>query len=144
MERLVIKHTLLEVVIGDITEQTTEVVVNAANKYLAPGGGVAGAIHRAVGPGLWAECQLLGGCQTGKAKLTSGHNLNAKFIIHTVGPMYTGSPDDSEKLRSCYRISLNLADRREIKSIAFPAINTGAFGYPIEHAARISLSTVKY
>jgi O-acetyl-ADP-ribose deacetylase (regulator of RNase III) len=143
MERLQIEHTLLEIVLGDITVQTTEAVVNAANKQLAPGGGVAGAIHRAAGPGLWAECQLLGGCQTGEAKLTSGHNLKASFIIHTVGPVFTGSPDDPEKLRTCYHNCLNLADNHGIRSICFPAISTGAFGYPVMQAASISLRTVK-
>lgn len=110
---------------------------------MAPGGGVAGAIHRAAGPGLWEECKRLGGCRTGEAKLTSGHALKAKYVIHTVGPVYRGTPRDAEDLRACYRNSLTLADDTGITSIAFPAISTGAFGYPLEEAAEISLSAVK-
>ena len=143
MEKLVIGRTTLELVMGDITKQDTEAIVNAANKQLAPGGGVAGAIHRAAGSELWEECKKLGGCKTGEAKLTSGHKLRAKYIIHTVGPVYTGSPKDSEDLRACYCNSLRLAEENGITSVSFPAISTGAFGYPIEEAAEISLSTVK-
>jgi O-acetyl-ADP-ribose deacetylase (regulator of RNase III) len=143
MEQLLIKHTLLEVVLGDITIQDTEALVNAANIHLAPGSGVAGAIHRAAGPDLWEECRQLGGCQTGEAKITSGHNLNAKFIIHSVGPVYSGSPQDGEKLRACYLNSLKLADEHGITRISFPAISTGAFGYPVEQATIISLNAVK-
>jgi O-acetyl-ADP-ribose deacetylase (regulator of RNase III) len=102
------RSTILELVKGDITKQNTEAIVNAANKRLAPGGGVAGAIHRAVGPGLWKECKRLVGCRTGEAKLTSGHNLKAKHVIHTVGPVYSGKPQDRDDLRNCYINSLNI------------------------------------
>ena len=132
----------LELVRGDITQQETEAIVNAANKRLAPGGGVAGAIHRAAGPGLWEECKRLGGCETGEAKLTSGYKLKAKYVIHTVGPVYSRSPRDPEDLRACYLNSLKLADEHWIASVSFPAISTGAFGYPIEEAAKVSLSAV--
>ena len=132
----------LELVKGDITEQSTEAIVNAANKRLALGGGVAGAIHRAAGPELWGECRKLGGCETGKAKLTKGYNLPARYVIHTVGPIYSGSPQDAELLEACYKNSLKLAVRKGIKSVSFPAISTGAFGYPMEKAARVALKAV--
>jgi O-acetyl-ADP-ribose deacetylase (regulator of RNase III) len=128
VETLVIGQTTLEVVRGDITKQDTEAIVNAANKQLAPGGGVAGAIHRAAGRGLWEECKKLSGCNTGEAKLTSEYNLKAKYILHTVGPVYNGIPQDAEGLRTCYINSLRLADENGITSISFPAISTGAFG----------------
>jgi len=143
LEERIIGQTTLQLVTGDITKQHTDAIVNAANKRLAPGGGVAGAIHRAAGPGLWEECQRLGGCRTGEAKLTAGHALPAKYVIHTVGPVYHGRPRDAEDLRACYRSSLTLADDTGITSIAFPAISTGAFGYPLQEAAAISLATVK-
>jgi O-acetyl-ADP-ribose deacetylase (regulator of RNase III) len=142
MEKRVIGQTQLELVKGDITKQDTEAIVNAANKRLAPGGGVAGAIHRAAGPSLWKECEKLGGCETGEAKLTSGHNLKAKYVIHTVGPVYSGSNDDPEYLKACYINSLKLADENDIESVSFPAISTGAFRYPLKEAAALSLSTV--
>jgi O-acetyl-ADP-ribose deacetylase (regulator of RNase III) len=143
LERLEIGNSSLDIIQGDITKQDTEVIVNAANKNLAPGGGVAGAIHRAAGPGLWNECKKIGICETGEAKLSSGHNLKAKFIIHTVGPVYSGRSKDAEYLRSCYLNSLKLAEKNKITSISFPAISTGAFGYPLPEAAEISLRTVK-
>lgn len=143
MERLEIGNSSLEIIKGNITKQDTEAIVNAANKQLAPGGGVAGAIHRAAGPGLWIECKTLGICETGEAKLSSGHNLKANFIIHTVGPVYSGGSKDAEDLRSCYLNSLKLAEKNKITSISFPAISTGAFGYPLLEAAEISLRTVK-
>ncbi|MCW4038021.1 MAG: macro domain-containing protein [Candidatus Bathyarchaeota archaeon] len=127
---------------GDITKQDTDAIVNAANTRLAPGGGVAGAIHRAAGPGLWEECKTLGGCSTGEAKLTSGHALRAMYVIHTVGPVYSGTSRDAEDLRACHLNVLRLADENGIRSVSFPAISTGAFGYPLEEAARISLTTV--
>lgn len=142
MERRVVGGTLLELVRGDITTQDTDAIVNAANTQLAPGGGVAGAIHRAAGPGLWEECKTLGGCRTGEAKLTSGHALKARAIIHTVGPVYRGSSRDAEALRACYRNSLRLADENGIRSLSFPAISTGAFGYPLEAAAQIAVAAV--
>jgi O-acetyl-ADP-ribose deacetylase len=135
-------NSRLELVRGDITQQDTDAIVNAANKELAPGGGVAGAIHRAAGPALWDEAKTLGGCNTGEAKITKGYNLAAKFVIHTVGPVFSGTDEDARMLRSCYGQSLTLADSHSIKSIAFPAISTGIFGYPIRDAAIVSLDTV--
>ncbi|UCD14641.1 MAG: O-acetyl-ADP-ribose deacetylase [Thermoplasmatales archaeon] len=142
MKKMKIGGSSLELIVGDITKQKTNAVVNAANKRLAPGGGVAGAIHRAAGVELWEECKKLGGCETGKAKITKGYNLPAPFIIHTVGPIYSGSSEDPEKLASCYRECLRLAKENKIRSISFPALSTGYFGYPIKEAARIALETV--
>jgi O-acetyl-ADP-ribose deacetylase (regulator of RNase III) len=143
MKKVKVKESFLELTIGDITSQETDAIVNAANKRLAPGGGVAGAIHRAAGLKLWEECKTLGGCGTGEAKITKGYKLPAPYVIHTVGPIYSGSPEDPEKLASCYRESLKLAKENNIKSISFPALSTGAFGYPVEEAAKIALKTVK-
>ncbi|KXB05450.1 hypothetical protein AKJ50_00750 [candidate division MSBL1 archaeon SCGC-AAA382A13] len=140
--KLEINNTVLELAQGDITKQKTEAVVNAANKRLAPGGGVAGAIHNAAGPKLWKECKKLNGCETGEAKITKGYQLPAKHVIHTVGPVYSDSPKDPELLASCYQESLKLAEKNNIKSITFPAISTGAFGYPTNEAAKIALETV--
>lgn len=137
-----IEDTVLELTQGDITKQDTEAVVNAANKRLAPGGGVAGAIHKAAGPKLWEECKELEGCETGEAKITKGYNLPASYVIHTVGPVYSGTSKDSELLAASYRNSLKLAEERGVKSISFPAISTGAFGYPTEKAAEVALETV--
>jgi O-acetyl-ADP-ribose deacetylase (regulator of RNase III) len=134
--------SLLEIIQGDITEQDTEAVVNAANKRLAPGGGVAGAIHRAAGPELWIACQNLGGCETGEAKITGGYNLPARYVIHTVGPVFNNTPQNARDLESCYLNSLHLAAENNVQSIAFPAISTGIFGYPLAEAAEISLRTV--
>lgn len=142
MREAEIKDATLELIKGDITKQQTEAIVNAANERLAPGGGVAGAIHRAAGAGLWDECKNLGGCATGKAKLTAGHDLPASYIIHTVGPVYSGSSEDAKHLASCYRECLRIARENNIRSIAFPAISTGAFGYPVEEAAEIALKTL--
>ena len=132
----------VEVLVGDITMQDTDVVVNAANMRLAPGGGVAGAIHRAAGPGLWEECKQIGGIQTGEAVLTKGYNLLARYVIHTVGPVYHGRSEDAVLLASCYQSCLQLADTRGLESIAFPALSTGIFGYPVDEAAEIALRTV--
>lgn len=132
----------LELAAGDITKQDTEAVVNAANKRLAPGGGVAGAIHRQAGSKLWEECKQLGGCETGQAKITGGYNLPADYVIHTVGPVYHNSPSDPELLESSYFNSLNLAKVKGIKSISFPALSTGAFGYPEKEAGEIALKTI--
>jgi len=133
----------LEVVEGDITRQDTEAVVNAANAALRPGGGVDGAIHRAGGPAIAAACRKLGGCPTGEARVTTGGNLKAKYVIHTVGPVYRGGGHgEPELLASCYRESLKLASAQGIKSLAFPSISTGVYGYPLEDAARIALKTV--
>ncbi|MBA7615260.1 O-acetyl-ADP-ribose deacetylase [subsurface metagenome] len=137
-----IKNSILELVAGDITVQDTEAVVNAANKALSPGGGVSGAIHRAAGPELWDECRTLGGCRTGEAKLSRGYNLKAKYVIHTVGPVYSSSKSDPEDLRDCYKNSLLLASRNKIKSVSFPSISTGVFGYPVKEASRVALKTI--
>jgi len=137
-----IGNSTLELAAGDITRQDTEAVVNAANKRLSPGGGVSGAIHRAAGPELWEECRTLGGCRTGEAKLSRGYNLKAKYVIHTVGPVYSGSAGGPEDLRDCYKNSLLLASQNEIKSISFPSISTGIFGYPVKEASRVALKTI--
>lgn len=139
MEEIRIGSSRLQFVVGDITAQDTDAVVNAANSALAPGGGVAGAIHRAAGKGLWEDCATLGGCETGEARITSGHRLPNRYVIHTVGPVYSGSADDPVLLRSCYLRSLELADEHGIKSVAFPALSTGIFGYPLSEAARVAI-----
>ncbi|MCF7890241.1 macro domain-containing protein [Candidatus Bipolaricaulota bacterium] len=131
-----------ELVRGDITKQETEAVVNAANKRLAPGGGVAGAIHRAAGDQLWEECKGLGGCETGEAKITEGYELSANYVIHTVGPVYSDSPEKPKLLESSYRNSLELARENGIESVSFPALSTGAFGYPEREAGRIAIKTI--
>ncbi len=133
----------IEVVQGDITDQDTDAIVNAANKRLAPGGGVAGAIHKAAGPKLWDECEKLNGCETGDAKITKGYNLKADHVVHTVGPVYSGKDSDELNLRKSYRRSLEVAVENGIKSIAFPAISTGAFGYPTKEAAHIAFEEIK-
>lgn len=137
-----IGKSTLELIQGDITAQDTDAVVNAANKRLAPGGGVAGAIHRAAGPKLWEECRKLGGCETGEAKITKGYNLKAPYVIHTVGPVYSGKEEDPKLLADSYRNSLRVAKEEGIKSISFPALSTGAFGYPMKEAAKIAFETV--
>jgi O-acetyl-ADP-ribose deacetylase (regulator of RNase III) len=132
----------LEVVQGDITHLEVDAVVNAANRSLLGGGGVDGAIHRAAGPGLLAECRTLGGCPTGEARITAGHRLPAKHVIHTVGPVYRGHAQDERLLTACYRNSLQLALDHGLASVAFPAISCGAYGYPMAEACRIAVDTV--
>jgi O-acetyl-ADP-ribose deacetylase (regulator of RNase III) len=137
-----IGESTLELVEGDITQQDTEAIVNAANSSLLGGGGVDGAIHRAAGPELLAECRGLGGCPVGEARLTRGYRLKAEYVIHGVGPIYRGSPQDAELLASVHRYALQVASERGIASLAFPAISTGVYGYPMEKAAPIALGTV--
>jgi O-acetyl-ADP-ribose deacetylase (regulator of RNase III) len=134
----------IEILGGDITNREVDAIVNAANTTLLGGGGVDGAIHRAAGPELVAECRTLGGCRPGEAKITRGYRLPARFVIHTVGPVWRGGEHgEPETLANCYRNSLQLALENRIKTIAFPAISCGAYGYPIEEAARIAFKTTR-
>jgi O-acetyl-ADP-ribose deacetylase (regulator of RNase III) len=138
-----VNGTTISLVRGDITLEETDAVVNAANSALAGGGGVDGAIHRAGGPAIMEECRKIGGCPTGSAVITTGGNLKARFVIHTVGPVYRGGMyGEPGFLKSAYASSLSLALKHGLKSVSFPSISTGVYGYPVEEASNIAVSTV--
>lgn len=143
MIKITINKAVLELTEGDITEQETDAIVNAANSSLLGGGGVDGAIHRAGGPAILEACKKLGGCPTGEARITAGGDLKAKYVIHTVGPVYhDGKKNEPELLANAYKNSLALALQYKLRSVAFPSISTGAYGYPLNEAAVIALKTV--
>ncbi len=136
-------NAMISLIQGDITREETDAIVNAANSRLAGGAGVDGAIHEAGGPSIMAECRKIGGCPTGRAVITTGGKLKARYVIHTVGPVYQGGArDEADLLKSAYLESLKLASAHGLKSLAFPAISTGVYAYPVHEAARIALKTV--
>lgn len=138
-----VHNTTIELFQGDITTLAVDALVNAANSRLAGGGGVDGAIHRAGGPAIMAECRTIGGCPTGEAVITTGGNLAATYVIHTVGPVYRGgAAGEARLLRSAYENSLRLAERHGVATMAFPSISTGVYGYPIEEASKIAIASV--
>jgi O-acetyl-ADP-ribose deacetylase (regulator of RNase III) len=141
--RFKVNQSTVELIKGDIVDQDVDAIVNAANSSLLGGGGVDGAIHRAAGRELWEECRTLGRCPTGEARITKGYQLKARHVIHAVGPVYQRRPEGAELLASAYRNSLELASQHGLKTIAFPAISTGIYGYPLDQAAPIALRTVK-
>jgi O-acetyl-ADP-ribose deacetylase (regulator of RNase III) len=139
---IMVNNSIVSLVEGDITREETDAIVNAANSRLAGGAGVDGAIHRAGGPSIMEECRKIGGCPTGHAVITTGGNLKAKYVIHTVGPVYQGgAKGEAALLKSAHLESLKLASVKNLKSIAFPAISTGVYGYPVDEAAHIALKT---
>ena len=139
MDKYIIES--IEIMQGDITKLDVDAIVNAANRSLLGGGGVDGAIHMAAGPELLTECRSIGGCPTGEVRITRGYNLPARYVIHTVGPIYSGRPQDSRLLTQCYLSSLNLASDHNLTSVAFPAISCGVYGYPIDEACKIAIDT---
>jgi O-acetyl-ADP-ribose deacetylase (regulator of RNase III) len=140
--KITVNQTVIELACGDITEEETDAIVNAANNRLAGGAGVDGAIHRAGGPAIMAECRKIGGCPTGEAVITTGGNLKARFVIHTVGPVYRGGGQgEAGLLASAYQNSLKLAHKKGLGSLSFPAISCGVYGYPLREAASLALST---